>query len=610
MTAAAAVALAGVPVAAPARADVPIGEILGDVSTVTSYVKTAQSLYGLFNQYVLGNSPTTLDQIKALIVSSQQQIVTQIDAIATANVNSEAKQTVEQFENISSMTPDQLAAFVSLAVKTVEDAGSDLVAEKTAAAQDELGFDLNIVGPIALAASAKAGQATDILTTDIIQADKTVLQKLAPRCATFPIDLQDEGSVLSQGHCWNYHVAADFPTGHYAQVPENFALHDVGNNGFTVHGDYNGFDYTAPAVTDYSQAIAAAMADTSYPIAQVAILSLSPAVASQAPVSAITETLGGRQSVFGTSGFGGLWQGALVPNPAAGAGRYGIGWFPEFTGTPPQLKSVTSAQNSDGRAEVFALDRLGQIWHTWQTRPGDDTSWSLWANMSGNLTSVSVARNHNGTLQLFGSGPDGVTYTRSQILGGDYVDAQDFPTPAVDAWTDWTAMTDGWTSQDVAVTDLAGRIELFGIGADHAIWHREQQTWDATNPNTPGGWSSWSHVPAGPADARELAVAANAAGKIFLASIGSGDQVSDVLKIDDRGRDTDYTAWGHLSGPIHHLAMAGLTQAPGSIQLFGLNAAGDTFTDSVDGVATGSPAVPDTDTGWVKVSGELAPFPS
>lgn len=610
MAAAAAVALAGVPSAAPARADVPIGEILGDASTVTSYIKTAQSMYGLFNQYVLGNSPTTLDQIKALIVASQQQIEGQIDAIATANVNSEAKQTVEQFENISTMTPDQLAAFVSLAVKTVEDAGSDLVAEKTAAAQDELGFDLNIVGPIALTASAKAGQATDILTTDILQANRTVLQKLAPKCGTFAVDLQDTGSVLSQGHCWNYHVAANFPTNPVTSVPEFFSAHDVGNNAFTVHGNYDGYTYTVPAVTDYSQAAAAAMADTSYPIAEAAIVSLAPPYASQAPVSAITETLGGRQSVFGVSGFGGLWLGALNADPSAGAGRYGISWVSEFDGTPPLLRSVTSTQNSDGRVEVFALDRIGQIWHTWQTRTVDDSSWSPWTNMSGNLTSVSVTRNHNGTLQLFGTGADGVTYTRTQILGGDFATPQANPVPAVDAWTPWAAMADGWTSQDVAVTNLAGRIELFGIGSDHTIFHREQNLWNASDPNVAGNWSSWSRVPAGPADARELAVTTNAARDIFLASIGTGDQVSDVLKTDDRGRDTDYSAWGHLSGPIHHLAMAGLRQSPNSIQLFGLNAAGDTFTDSIDGLAVGTPAVPDPDTGWIQVPGELAPFPS
>lgn len=73
-------------------------------------------------------------------------------------------------------------------------------------------------------------------------------------------------------------------------------------------------------------------------------------------------------------------------------------------------------------------------------------------------------------------------------------------------------------------------------------------TWNATNPNVAGSWSSWSRVPAGPADARELAVATNVAG--------------------------------------------------------------DTFTDSIDGLATGTLAVPDPDTGWIRVSGELAPFPS
>lgn len=610
LAATAALTLTGVSAAQPARADIPIGTIgtiLGDVNTVGSYIQTEQTLYGLYSKYILGN-PSDLDQITALIKQSQQQIVGQIDAVATGQVNSEADLAVEQFENIETMSPDTLASFTSQTVKAVTDAKALAAAEPVGPALDNLGFDLSIVGPIALAASAKAGQATDILTTDIVQGDQTIVQKLTPQCGVFAVDLQDTGSVLSQGHCWSY--AAVFPTNPLTSVPEFFHAKGIGSNSFTVHGNYDGFTYTPPAVSDFSQAAAQADAATSYPIAQAAIVSLAPAFLSEPPVSAITETLGGKQSAFGVTGLGNLVRGDLTPNPAAGAGRFTIGWNANFTGTPPQLKTVTSAINSDGRVEVFGLDRLGQIWHTWQTSPGDDASFSPWANIPGEVTSISVARNHNGTLELFGTGADENTYTRTQILGGDFATSQANPVPAVDAWTGWTALPGGGTSQDVAVTNLAGRIEVFGIGNDHAVYHREQNLWDATDPSVAGSWTTWSKLPGTPTDAAELAVAKNAAGKIFLASVGAGDQVSDVLKIDDRGRDTDYTSWGHLSGPIHHLAMAGLTQAPASIQLFGLDTAGTIFTDSLDGTASGTPAVPHPDTGWIQVPGELTPFPS
>src|SRR5690348_5964455 len=161
--------------AAPAHADADLG----------SYVGLVETAYNLFNQYVLDNKPVSdLDRITAAIAHSQTVIVAQIDAMAAADVRHCTLTAVEQFENIKTMTVDTLQSFARDSVDYVTLAGADIDAADDAgkAAIDEIGFALNVVGPIALFATADAGQRTDILKQDLILGNQHLMTRLAPTC--------------------------------------------------------------------------------------------------------------------------------------------------------------------------------------------------------------------------------------------------------------------------------------------------------------------------------------------------------------------------------------------------------------------------------------------
>ena len=61
-------------------------------------------------------------------------------------------------------------------------AAADIAAESDTAAIDKTGFALNIVGPIALFASADANERTDILTQNLIAANQLLIKQLKPTC--------------------------------------------------------------------------------------------------------------------------------------------------------------------------------------------------------------------------------------------------------------------------------------------------------------------------------------------------------------------------------------------------------------------------------------------
>src|SRR5690349_9625541 len=99
-------------------------------------------------------------------------------------------------------------------------------------------------------------------------------------------------------------------------------------------------------------------------------------------------------------------------------------------------------QNTDGRLEVFLIGNNGVPWHTWQLAPGKN-DWASWSSL-GQPASVNVG-------------------------------------------------------SPVLVSNVDGRLEVFDVGSDGALWH----TWQFT-PNGP--WSEWASlgstplVPGGPTE--------------------------------------------------------------------------------------------------------------
>ncbi|CAG7625485.1 hypothetical protein [Actinacidiphila bryophytorum] len=187
LAATAAMTMASLPSAQPARADTPAGPVLGVLGKIIPFVSYAQTAYGLADKYVFSaHDPALIQQIQALIQASSTDIKNQVDADAAAETTGHAGTVIEQFESFDTLGDgDALKAFVRDAVDVVEVAKAQINNVSSPASVDELAFDLNIIGPIALTASAKAGQSTTTLRADIIAANQKIVQRLTPTCGVY-----------------------------------------------------------------------------------------------------------------------------------------------------------------------------------------------------------------------------------------------------------------------------------------------------------------------------------------------------------------------------------------------------------------------------------------
>jgi hypothetical protein len=154
-----------------------------DVGTVIAVVK---QIYSLYQQFTNNSGPTltqAIQQITAVIQGARNDIISQINQVATANVRACATSAVINFADIDALSPDNLQNFALQTTDCVTQAKSliDVVAADKAAT-DQLGFAMNTVGPLALLARTKAGLTTPALKTVLISAENTLTTALLPPC--------------------------------------------------------------------------------------------------------------------------------------------------------------------------------------------------------------------------------------------------------------------------------------------------------------------------------------------------------------------------------------------------------------------------------------------
>ncbi|SDY98986.1 hypothetical protein SAMN05421504_108154 [Amycolatopsis xylanica] len=161
-----------VPGAQPANAVTP-----GDVKDAL------QTAYDLYNKFFANQ--LTLEQATAQIIdainAAKSQILAHIDALAAAEVKDCARPAVGDFADITRLTLDQKQAFAREASACVSKADNriPLLGE---AAVDEIGFALNTVGPIALIARAYSGLTNPELTATLRNANTNLVARLKPSC--------------------------------------------------------------------------------------------------------------------------------------------------------------------------------------------------------------------------------------------------------------------------------------------------------------------------------------------------------------------------------------------------------------------------------------------
>ena len=220
------------------------------------------------------------------------------------------------------------------------------------------------------------------------------------------------------------------------------------------------------------------------------------------------------------------------------------------------------AANSNGRLEAVARGSDGAVWHMWQTAVNNGwTSWTSLGSPAGvHLDGSPVfARNPNGRLQVFVLSTDGSLWSILQAASGS------------NAWSKWqslgkppsTTLTDSAT----VAASADGRLEVFVQGADQALWHAWQ-----TQPN--GFWSSWtSHgKPNGSGGIQgSLCVGPSLDGRLELFAIGNDGALWHIYQTAVNNGWSDWLSHGAPEGET----FAGSTilpvvapQADGRLQLF------------------------------------------
>lgn len=156
-----------------------------DPGTVVAAIRTA---YGIWQGYKAGGA--LADAIRGILLTIQQakfEIIAQIDRVAAAEARACANHAVIDFADIERFSDDTLQAYARDATGCVTWIESLLRVSVDAAATDQLGFALNAVGPLALAARARAGFSTTDLVSTLRAGNNTLIGKIDASCYEIPL---------------------------------------------------------------------------------------------------------------------------------------------------------------------------------------------------------------------------------------------------------------------------------------------------------------------------------------------------------------------------------------------------------------------------------------
>jgi hypothetical protein len=200
-------------------------------------------------------------------------------------------------------------------------------------------------------------------------------------------------------------------------------------------------------------------------------------------------------------------------------------------GAPGNLSANPSVgKNADGRLEAFAwtvgVDAAKALWHIWQTAPG--TTWSNWFSSGGPLTgfvlesSPTIAENQDGRLEGFAIGAGGALWHIWQVVPNG-------------TWSNWALLGIPSTTNNISAPAVGknqdGRLEVFVIGADGALWHIWQ--------TSPGGtWGSWASLGAQSSSVTVIGdpfVTENGDGRLEAFAIGSDDALWHTWQVSPGG---------------------------------------------------------------------------
>jgi len=193
------------------------------------------------------------------------------------------------------------------------------------------------------------------------------------------------------------------------------------------------------------------------------------------------------------------------------------------------------ASNKDGRLEVFCTGIDGALWHIWQIAPNGN--WGAWTSLGkptgvALVLSINVLQNSDGRLEVFMAGSDNAVWNIWQTAPNGN-------------WSTWgfLGMPPGTNSisNPVSGENADGRLEVFVIGSDNALWHK----WQSVAGGTWGGWYSLGK----PSSANAFftpSVSKNDDGRLEVFTVGTDGALWQLWQVAPNGT---WSNWASLGNP-------------------------------------------------------------
>jgi hypothetical protein len=180
---------------------------------------------------------------------------------------------------------------------------------------------------------------------------------------------------------------------------------------------------------------------------------------------------------------------------------------------------------------------------------------SLWTSLGGQgIQQVVTGSNADGRVQVFALGGDGAVYSQWQMTTG--------------GWSGWAFYGGSSIRQIAAGRDAGGRLELFAVGGDQNVYTMTQVA-----PN--GGWGGWSWLGGG--IVKSVSVGKDQDGRLELFTIDTNGTVLHRRQASTAGSWVPY--WEYLSfGSNSRLTQFGVREieldnrADGRIEVFAVSA--------------------------------------
>lgn len=237
----------------------------------------------------------------------------------------------------------------------------------------------------------------------------------------------------------------------------------------------------------------------------------------------------GRQEIFSVGSDGNVWQKWQTSANGGWSHWNRLGQPPVGLRAPDQ---ITVGHNIDGRQELFVMGADDALWHVWQVGP--NIGWSQWESLGKprdtsfpepkerDLSEPVVQENPDGHLEVFAPG--------NQAFCNRW---QESPNSAIWRQLGWNAKPSPQPDVGIVVLEAAldtrrHRVEVVGIGDDGNLWH----AWQI--PREPF-WSNWERLasPDGGIRATEgVAVGRNGDGRLEVFLVGGDGAVWHVWQTE------------------------------------------------------------------------------